>query len=396
MKNSVRLFRNDLEARFIERPNRFRIVAGTGGKGGEKLDCHCPNPGRLSECLFPGAELILEKRIDGNGAAKTAWTAAAIRYRGNIAPLYASRANLAAKALFLREIVPGVREIRPEFAAGGSRFDFLCIDREGRRHLVEVKACSLVEYDIAMFPDAPSARALKHLEELAALSGEGCCCHVLFVILHSRPKSFVPNLHTDPAFAAALSRFCAGPNPPVTAHAALIRCREDGLAEAVASRIPVDLSHGGLAASDSGNYLIVLELPESGETGVGGLGNIRFDRGWYVYAGSARKNLAARISRHLRKTRKQKHWHIDYLTPLAGRIEALPVMSYRNLECDLAGELAKLGGKAVPGFGSSDCGGKGRRCPSHLYYFSLNPLLRPDFMDMLFRYRHREGLNLTH
>jgi sugar fermentation stimulation protein A len=106
-----------------------------------------------------------------------------------------------------------------------------------------------------------------------------------------------------------------------------------------------------------------------------------------VYSGSARKNLSARISRHLRKEGKKKHWHIDYLTPYAARIKALPVMSYRNLECDLAGELERLNGKPVENFGSSDC-----RCTSHLFYFSAPPLLDRAFTEMLFRYRHAEGL----
>jgi sugar fermentation stimulation protein A len=394
MKDQVRLFRNDAEARFVKRPNRFLIIARgpAGGKRQEELACHCPNPGRLAECLFPGAELILEKRTAAGGKAKTAWTAAAIRYRGNIAPLYASRANHAAEALILKKIIPGLRETHAEFRVGASRFDFLCIDRHGKKHLVEVKACSLVEYHTAMFPDAPSARALKHLEELAALSGEGYSCHLLFVIVHGKPRVLVPNLHTDPAFAAAVSRFCAGRHPPVAVHAALIRCGEDGMAEAASFSIPVDLSHGELAARDSGNYLIVLELPASVKAAVGALGAIHFEKGWYVYAGSAQKNLSHRMSRHVRKTRKQKHWHLDYLTPYAGKIEALPIMSYRNLECDLAGELGRLGGKAVPGFGSSDCGGKGRRCQSHLYYFNTPPLLEAAFTDLLFRYRHREGL----
>ncbi|MDR3191576.1 MAG: sugar fermentation stimulation protein SfsA, partial [Treponema sp.] len=55
----VQLFRNDLAGRFLRRPNRFLIIAESGG---EELACHCPNPGRLTECLFPGTELILERR----------------------------------------------------------------------------------------------------------------------------------------------------------------------------------------------------------------------------------------------------------------------------------------------------------------------------------------------
>jgi sugar fermentation stimulation protein A len=385
----MRLFSPDKKAVFVSRPNRFLIIAESPAKGrgsGERFVCHCPNPGRLTECLFPGTELILEKRKEA-GAAKTLWTAAALRHQGNVVPLFASRANLAAQELVLETIIPGLREVQPEAAPGDSRFDFLCTGKKGERHLVEVKACSLVEYGTAMFPDAPSSRALKHLEELASLSGEGYNCHILFVILHGKPEVFVPNLHTDPAFAAALGRFCGGKRPAVAAHAVLLRCGEDGTAELTDPAVPVDLSYSALAASDAGNYLILLELTASRRVETGALGTVGFKKGWYVYSGSARKNLSARISRHLRKGRKKKHWHIDYLTPYAGRLKALPVMSCRNLECELAGDLARLGGKPVEGFGSSDC-----RCTSHLFYFPDPPLSGRAFTEMLFRYRHVEGL----
>ncbi|MDR3166736.1 MAG: DNA/RNA nuclease SfsA [Treponema sp.] len=407
----VELFANDREALFIRRPNRFLIIAGDENTG-EELACHCPNPGRLIEFVFPGARLILEKRAgkkgglagEAPGSAKTAYSAVGIYYRGRVAPLFSSRANMAAEKLILKKIIPNIREIRPEYTLGPSRFDFLCIDGEGRRHLVEVKACSLVEYSAAMFPDAPSGRALKHLEELAALSAQGYCCHVLFVIVHGAPQKFIPNLHTDPLFAAALSRYgrtlpcrdSPAEEPPggaVAIHAALLRCDREGRAVLAKSFVPVDLSHGELAGANRGNYLILLRLPERVETPVGSLGTVTFEAGWYVYAGSARKNLSQRISRHLRKVRKQKHWHLDYLTPYAGFIKALPIFSYRNLECALAEELRKLGGRPIPGFGSSDCDKKkSPRDHSHLCYFADPPMGNRAFVDMLLRYRHREGL----
>jgi sugar fermentation stimulation protein A len=409
----MRFFSPDKKAFFVSRPNRFLIIAESssqsevlqsgilqseatqdrapeGGGRKERFLCHCPNPGRLTECLFPGTELILEKR-EGK-VAGTLWTAAALRHRGNIVPLFASRANRAAEELALPAIIPGLREVHPEFSLGNSRFDFLCLNGKGERHLVEVKACSLVEYGTAMFPDAPSSRALKHLEELAALRKEGYKSHVLFVILHGEPEVFVPNLHTDPAFAAALGKFCGGKRPAVKVHAVLLRCGEDGRAELPGSQqaqrtVPVDLSHSALAALNAGNYLILLELTKSRRVETGALGTTSFKKGWYVYSGSARKNLSARISRHLRKEGKKKHWHIDYLTPHAARIKALPVMSYRNLECEMAGELERLGGKPIEGFGSSDC-----CCASHLFYFPDPPESCRAFTEMLFRYRHVEGL----
>jgi len=377
-------FRNDREAVFLRRPNRFLIIAGD--EEGREIPCHCPNPGRLLEFLFPGERLILEKRAEETRAGarakevkKTEYTAAAIYHQGRVAPLYAARANQAAQALILPAIIPGLQEVRPEFTLGDSRFDFLCLDRRQRRHLVEVKACSLVEYETAMFPDAPSLRALKHLEELCALASGGLYrCHVLFVIVHGKPRRFIPNLHTDPAFAAALSR-CAR---NVAVHAALLECGPQGEAVMTASRVPVDLSWGKLAAANRGSYLVVLELPEGRDIAVGGLGTRSFEPGWYVYAGSAQKNLAQRTARHLRRARKTPHWHLDYLTPYAGEIQALPVMTWDNLECAFAAELAALGGRAVPGFGCSDC-----RCGSHLYFFADPPLHNREFVGMLLRYR---------
>ncbi|MDR1893070.1 MAG: DNA/RNA nuclease SfsA [Spirochaetales bacterium] len=396
----VRLFTNHREAFFIRRPNRFLIIAGEEDGSGE-LACHCPNPGRLIEFVFPGTRLILEKR-DPPGKAKTAYTAAGLYYRNGVVPLFSSRANQAAEGLILKRIIPGLRELYPEFTLGSSRFDFLCIDSAGTRHLVEVKACSLIEHGVAMFPDAPSGRALKHLEELAVLSREGYRCHVLFVVVHGNPRVFIPNLHTDPSFAAALSRCgtaadparrkaCSGAGPgepgPVLIHAALLRCNPQGWAVLARDRLPVDLSHGPLAEGNGGNYLVLLELPEDRNIAIGSLGTIGFVRGWYVYAGSARKNLSQRISRHQRKIRKQKHWHLDYLTCFAGLIKAFPIFSYRNLECELARRLRELGGKAVAGFGSSDC-----RCESHLYYFADPPMKNRAFVDLVLRFRHAEGL----
>jgi sugar fermentation stimulation protein A len=322
-----------------------------------------------------------------------------IHYRDGVVPLFSSRANMAAERLILHEIIPDLTEIRREFTLGDSRFDFLCLDSALRRHLVEVKACSLVEYGTAMFPDAPSLRALKHLEELSGLAEQGSLapqgyiCHVLFVIVHGTPERFIPNLHTDPAFAAALSRYGTAVDPPtgskvsgsgkVLIHAALLHCDAEGRARLEKSRVPVDLSYGALAESNRGNYLIILHLPKPEKIAVGALGPLDFEEGWYVYAGSAQKALSSRVNRHLRRFRKQLHWHLDYLTPFAQTLKALPIMSYQNLECSLARALADLGGRPVPRFGSSDC-----RCPSHLYHFNSPPMNSRAFVDMLLRFRH--------
>ena len=248
---------------------------------------------------------------------------------------------------------------------------------------MEVKACSLVEHGAAMFPDAPSGRALKHLKELKEMAAlRGYTCHILFMILHGEPEVFIPNLHTDPQFAAAL-RNSGGKNGPVQVHACLLRCDPEGGTRLVRAQVPVELSHGKLAEADSGSYMVMLELPQAETIETGALGPLHYKAGWYIYAGSARKNLSRRIKRHLR-LRKKRRWHIDYLRPHAAQIKAYPIYSYRNLECELAEALENLGGQGVPRFGSSDC-----RCKSHLFYFPAPPLENPAFLELLLRFRHK-------
>jgi len=119
---------------------------------------------------------------------------------------------------------------------------------------------------------------------------------------------------------------------------------------------------------EGGTYLLVLQLHCRIEIEVGRLGRIRFQRGWYAYAGSAfgPGGLAARVGRHLVPSTK-KHWHIDYL-----RVQAQPVgvwITPEPAECVWAAALSSLPGAGlpIPGFGASDCR---LGCTAHLVYFS--------------------------
>jgi sugar fermentation stimulation protein A len=164
---------------------------------------------------------------------------------------------------------------------------------------------------------------------------------------------------------------------------------EQGRGRIINFNVPVDLSYGALAEQNRGSYLVALDLLAPAQIEVGSLGLLSFKAGWYVYAGSAQKNLSQRVARHLRHGRKGLHWHIDYLTAQAGKIIGLPIASQDNLECELAAGLRNIGGEAVQHFGSSDCG-----CESHLYYFPDPPLKNRAFLDLLFYFRHRRALNL--
>jgi Uri superfamily endonuclease len=96
---------------------------------------------------------------------------------------------------------------------------------------------------------------------------------------------------------------------------------------------------------------------------VGKLGSFSFQKGIYVYVGSAKRNLQSRIERH-KKTEKKLRWHFDYLRPFVEIVE-INTYSGEEGECELFHRLMKEANGSIPvrGFGSSDC-----KCSSHLFY----------------------------
>ncbi len=114
--------------------------------------------------------------------------------------------------------------------------------------------------------------------------------------------------------------------------------------------------------SDSGVYIAVFYLAEARDISIGRLGQFSFRQGIYFYAGSAQRNLAARLERHARKT-KPLRWHIDYLSMRAEMLGAITIAGPRERECELARDLAAMFERIVPGFGASDC-----PCGGHLFY----------------------------
>ncbi len=119
--------------------------------------------------------------------------------------------------------------------------------------------------------------------------------------------------------------------------------------------------------SDSGLYVILMSLNRPVRTRVGALGLVMFERGNYLYIGSAMRYLEKRIARHKRR-KKPLRWHIDYFRKVS-RWESSLSLTGHSEEC----RLARLVEKAVDGsiacdrFGSSDC-----RCPGHLIHTTMD------------------------
>lgn len=112
-------------------------------------------------------------------------------------------------------------------------------------------------------------------------------------------------------------------------------------------------------------YAIYLKVPYEQEIEIGKLGSFLFQEGMYIYVGSAKRNITARIERH-KKIEKKLKWHFDYLRPF-GQITRIITYDGAIGECVLAEKIRKEVGGSFPvrKFGSSDC-----RCYSHLIYVS--------------------------
>jgi len=129
-------------------------------------------------------------------------------------------------------------------------------------------------------------------------------------------------------------------------------------------------------AEDRGSYILILRLPARKYIEIGKLGRLQFKAGYYLYAGSAQKNLTQRLERH-RREGKNLFWHVDYLRAQAEFHWALPIRTCDDLECELASALKKIAGWEVPCFGSSDCS-----CNSHLFGMAKDPLHSPEFIAL--------------
>jgi Uri superfamily endonuclease len=110
-------------------------------------------------------------------------------------------------------------------------------------------------------------------------------------------------------------------------------------------------------------YSVHLQLNEDLVLTVGKLGTFQFQKGTYIYVGSAKRAIVSRLARH-KKTEKKLRWHIDYLRPFC---EITKIITYENTigECGLAEKIRKSEGGTLPikGFGASDCS-----CSSHLIW----------------------------
>lgn len=187
---------------FLSRPNRFIAHVLINGK--EEI-AHVKNTGRCKELLLPGAAVYLYCPPEG-GSRKTMYDLIAVQKGERLINMDSQAPNVVAEE-WLRIQYP-TADIRREVFYGSSRFDFR-ISEGGRTTFLEVKGVTLEREDIAMFPDAPTERGLKHIRELISCREHGMDAAVLFVIKMKGIKRFHPNDETHPAFGEALRQAAA-------------------------------------------------------------------------------------------------------------------------------------------------------------------------------------------
>lgn len=191
-------YQNIVPGRFLSRPNRFIAHIEIDGK--EQI-CHVKNTGRCKELLTPGATVWCEK--SNNPTRKTLYDLIAVQKGQRLINMDSQAPNAAVKEWLAAGGLGEIENLKPESRHGDSRFDF-SFTKDGIPCFLEVKGVTLENDGICAFPDAPTTRGTKHLQELTALVKEGYGAYVLFVIQMEDVKYLHPNDATDPAFAAAL------------------------------------------------------------------------------------------------------------------------------------------------------------------------------------------------
>ena len=190
-------------AKFIERPNRFIAY---GEINGEREVIHVKNTGRCAELLRPGATIYVQE--SDNPERKTKWDLIAVEKGSRMINMDSQIPNKVVKEWIERgNLFEHVSLIRPETTYGNSRFDlYVETKNPDRKIFIEIKGVTLEENGVCRFPDAPSERAVKHLEELIEAKKEGYEAYVFFVIQMKGVKYFTPNVDTHPQFAEALKK----------------------------------------------------------------------------------------------------------------------------------------------------------------------------------------------
>ncbi|MFW9946339.1 MAG: DNA/RNA nuclease SfsA [Candidatus Odinarchaeota archaeon] len=172
---------------FLTRPNRF--VAEIKYNNKREL-AHIHDPGRLIELLIEGSEILFTRSY-----GKLKYYIKAVRSKDEwILIDTALHSRIAERIFKYLPQLSNVKEIKKEVPLGKSRIDFM-LDKTP----LEVKGVTLVKNGIALFPDAPTKRGTRHVEEIIVNNG------ILLFLIFCSAQKFSPNYETDPDFSTKLT-----------------------------------------------------------------------------------------------------------------------------------------------------------------------------------------------
>lgn len=191
-------YENTIHGTFCSRPNRFLAEVDVDGT----LEIvHVKNTGRCKELLIPGADVVLQKAENEN--RKTKYDLIAV-YKKSLG--WVNIDSQAPNKVLLEWLKKQeYTHIQSEYRYGDSRIDFY-MEKGNEKYLMEVKGCTLEMNGIGYFPDAPTLRGIKHLQELTKAAKAGCHCMVAFVIQMEGVQEVRPNVRTHPEFKDALDQ----------------------------------------------------------------------------------------------------------------------------------------------------------------------------------------------
>jgi sugar fermentation stimulation protein A len=188
-----------------------RFLADVKLSTGETVTAHCPNTGSMTGCSEPGRAVYLSYHDNPNRKYPYTWQL--IRMPTSLVGVNTLIPNRLLYESLLAGVLPefaGIREVRREVTVGkSSRIDLMLTDRDGARCYIEVKNCTLVNGGVAQFPDAVTARGLKHINALQQLARRGHRVVMFYFVQRMDADRFQPADTIDPAYGRRLRQALA-------------------------------------------------------------------------------------------------------------------------------------------------------------------------------------------
>ncbi len=193
----------------IKRYKRF--LADVALDDGRTVTAHCPNTGSMQACSEPGRRVYLS--VHDNPKRKYPYTWELIAMPDSLVGVNTLVPNRLVKLAVSRDAIPelhGYETVRSEVRLGANtRVDLMLSGPGKARCYVEIKNCTLVRDQTALFPDAVTARGLKHLQELTRHVGPQTRSVIFIFVQRMDAEAFQPADAIDPAYGRGLRRAVA-------------------------------------------------------------------------------------------------------------------------------------------------------------------------------------------